>query len=123
MSKKKILIIDDEKDLVKALSIRLESEKYEVDTSFDGFDGLNKARTVRPDLIILDLMLPKINGFKVARLLKFDDNYKHVPIIMLTARTEEEDKELGKKTGCDMYLTKPHNDNELLEAIGKLVTN
>ena len=121
MSKKKILIIDDEKDLVKALSIRLESEDFEVDTSFDGFDGLNKARTVRPDLIILDLMLPKINGFKIARLLKFDDNYKHIPIIMLTARTEEGDKELGKKTGCDTYLTKPHNDDELLKVVGKLV--
>ena len=117
---KKILIIDDEPDLIKALTVRLESEGYGIETAGDGFEGLNKARTSEPDLIILDLMLPKINGFKVARLLKFDDNYKKIPIIMLTARTEEQDKELGKETVGDVYMEKPYNEEELLEAVGKL---
>lgn len=117
---KKILIIDDEPDLLKALTVRLESEGYEVDTAQDGFEGLNRARTTGPDLIILDLMLPKMNGFKVARLLKFDEKYKKIPIIMLSARTEEDDKELGKETGGDIYMEKPFNEKELLEAVGKL---
>ena len=118
---KKILIIDDEPDLVKALTVRLESEGYEIDSAKDGFEGLNKARSTGPDLIVLDLMLPKINGFKVARMLKFDDNYKNIPIIMLSARTEEEDKELGKETGGDIYMVKPYNEDEFIEAVGKLV--
>lgn len=118
---KKILIIDDEPGLLKALTVRLESEGYEIDTAKDGFEGLNKARATGPDLIVLDLMLPKINGFKVARMLKFDDNYKNIPIIMLSARSEDADKELGKETGGDVYMEKPYNEEDFIEAVGKLI--
>jgi len=121
VSKKKVLLIDDEADLLKALTVRIEAEGYEVVTAQDGFDGLNKARMLNPDLIILDLMLPKLNGFKVARFLKFDDRYKKIPIIILTARVQEEDKKLGQEIGSDLYITKPFNTDALLSAIAQFV--
>jgi two-component system alkaline phosphatase synthesis response regulator PhoP len=104
---KKILVVEDETELVAALKVRLETQDYEVVTAFDGEDGLRKAREEEPDLIILDVMLPKMDGFKVARLLKFDERYKSIPIIMLTAKSEQEDKALGEETGADEYITKP----------------
>ncbi|MFC1553757.1 response regulator transcription factor [candidate division KSB1 bacterium] len=122
MSNKKILVIDDEQDLIKALTVRLEAENYEVIAALDGLEGLNLARKERPDIIILDLMLPKINGFKVARLLKFDENYKKIPIIILTARAEDEDQLLGKELGVDMYLTKPFDEDELLKNIAENIS-
>ncbi len=114
---KKILVIDDEPELVKAIEIRLKAENYQVFTTLDGEEGLAKAREVLPDLIILDIMLPKINGFKICRLLKFDEKYKSISVIMLTAKTDEADKALGKQTGANEYITKPF-DWELL--IGKI---
>lgn len=120
--KKKILIIDDEDDFVKALTVRLNSAGYDVISAHDGIEGLNIARNNEPDLILLDLMIPKMNGYKVARFLKFDESYKQIPIIMLTARAEEEDKKLGKETGADMYITKPFDNVELLKSISELIT-
>ena len=80
-------------------------------------EGLNKAKNENPDLIILDLMLPKMNGYKIARLLKFDQKYKNIPIIMLTAKAQESDKKLGFQTGADEYMTKPFEFDELLSTI------
>lgn len=111
---KKILVVDDEADLVKAIEIRLKAKGYEVLTAFDGEEALTMARRESPDLIILDIMLPKINGFKVCRLLKFDEKYQKIPVIMLTARTEEGDKTLGKETGANEYLTKPFEWEDLI---------
>ena len=82
-----------------------------------GEDGLNQARKENPDLILLDVMLPKLNGYKVCRLLKFDERYRHIPILMLTAKTQEKDKTLGKETGGDEYLTKPFDIEELLAKV------
>ncbi len=90
-------------------------------TAHDGFDGLNIARKNNPDLIILDVMIPKINGFKVCRLLKYDDSYKQIPIIMITVRTETEDKRFGEETGGDLFLTKPLNTDQLVESLEKLL--
>ncbi len=123
MSERRILIVEDEFDFLKALQTRLESEGYEVLTAHDGFDGLNIARKDNPDLIILDVMIPKINGFKVCRLLKYDDSYKHIPIVMITARTETEDKRLGEATGCDLFFTKPLNTDQLVESLEKLLNS
>jgi DNA-binding response OmpR family regulator len=117
MSSKKILLVDDEVDLVETVRFSLEGEGYQVLVSFNGEDALNKARTESPDLILLDLMLPKLDGYKVCRLLKFDEKYKHIPILMLTAKTQEKDKILGKETGADAYLTKPFDMEELMEKI------
>ena len=117
MDKKKILVVEDEADLVKAIELRLTKEGFDVITALDGGDALKKARTENPDLLILDLMLPKIDGYKVCRLLKFDQKHKDVPVIMLTARVEERDRNLGMEMGADEYITKPFEWDNLLGKI------
>ena len=117
MNPKKILIVDDEVDLVETVRFPLEMEGFNVLVSYNGEDALNKARKESPDLIILDLMLPKLDGYKVCRLLKFDEKYKHIPILMLTAKTQEKDKILGMETGADEYITKPFEMDYLMEKV------
>ncbi|MGD9579890.1 MAG: response regulator transcription factor [Vampirovibrionia bacterium] len=114
---KKILIVDDEKDIVETLKFILESEGYDCVVAYDGEEALSLAKNVNPDLIVLDVMLPKINGYKVCRLLKFDSKYKHIPILMVTARTQAEDKIIGEETGANEYITKPFD----IETITTLV--
>ncbi len=121
MDKKRILIVDDEEDILSVLKFRLEANNYEALTASDGQEGLNKARTEKPDLIILDLMLPKLDGYKVCRMLKFDESYKAIPIIMFTARVQQKDEELGKEMGADAYVTKPFEPEVLLEKIRQLL--
>lgn len=104
---KKILIVDDEQDIVESLKFVLEAVGYECYTAFNGDDGLKSAKEIVPDLILLDIMMPKMNGYKISRLLKFDNKYKDIPIIMLTARSQEEDKLIGEETGANEYITKP----------------
>ena len=119
MNPKKILVVDDEVDLVKMIRFSLEAEGYTVLVSYNGEDALNQARKEAPDLVLLDIMLPKLDGYKVCRLLKFDERYKHIPIIMLTAKTQEKDKTLGVETGANEYITKPFDMDGL---IGKIKT-
>lgn len=121
MAKKRILLVDDEKDLVETLSFRLEANDYEVIAAYDGHEGLDKAKKEKPDLIILDLMLPKMDGYKVCRILKFDEKYKNIPIILFTARAQESDKKLGEEVGADTYITKPFEPQILLEKIKALL--
>ena len=118
---KHILIIDDEQDMLDLLRPRLEAAGYEVSTASDGQEGLDKAREEKPDLILLDVMMPKIDGYQVCRFLKFDEDYKHIPIVLLTARGQEQDRETGKKVGADGYLTKPFEKEELLNTIDRLL--
>ena len=113
----KILIVDDEPDLAETVRFSLELEGYNVLVATNGEEGLNAARQEKPDLILLDLMLPKLDGYKVCRLLKFDERYKSIPILMLTAKTQEKDKILGKETGANEYLTKPFDMEELMAKI------
>jgi two-component system alkaline phosphatase synthesis response regulator PhoP len=117
MSPKKILVVDDEVDLVETVRFPLEMEGFDVLVSYNGEDALNQARKENPDLIILDLMLPKLDGYKVCRLLKFDERYKHIPILMVTAKTQEKDKTLGMETGADEYITKPFEMDYLMEKV------
>ncbi len=118
---KRILVVDDEKPLVEMLKMRLEANGYKVLAASDGQEGLSMARSERPDLIILDIMLPKIDGYTVSRMLKFDDKYRRIPIIMLTAKTQESDKKVGKEVGADTYLTKPFSPETLLARIKELL--
>ena len=104
-------------DLVETVRFPLEMEGFNVLVSYNGEDALNQARKEKPDLIILDLMLPKLDGYKVCRLLKFDEKYKHIPILMLTAKTQEKDKILGMETGADEYITKPFEMDDLMEKV------
>jgi DNA-binding response OmpR family regulator len=114
MDKKRVLIVDDEADIVEAIKFNLELEDIECVTAYDGEEALLKAKKEHPDLILLDVMLPKMHGYKVARLLKFDREYKHIPIIMLTARAQEDDIKLGEETGADEYVTKPFDMDRLI---------
>lgn len=120
--RKKILIVEDEPEFRMGLRMRLEASGYEVIEAEDGSAGLNMARDQKPDLILLDVMLPKMQGYQVARLLKFDTRYGSIPIIMLTARSQQSDKETGMSVGADAYIVKPFKANELLEMIGKLLS-
>ncbi len=121
--KKKILLVDDEPDIVAMTVMRLEASGYEVVTAGDGNSGYESAKTEKPDLIILDLMLPDMDGYQVCRLLKFDEQFKNIPIIMLTAKSQREDKEWGEKVGADLYMTKPYDAKELLGKIRLLTEN
>lgn len=120
---KKILLIDDEPIIVKLVSSRLQANGYDVITASNGQEGLQKARTEQPDLIILDVMLPKMDGYRVCRLLKYDDKYRRIPIIMFSARVQTEDQEKGMMAGADAYLTKPFNPQTLLGKIEELLAN
>ncbi len=116
---KKILIVDDEADIIEILQFVLESQGFNCITAMDGEEGLKLAREANPDLIILDVMMPKINGYKISRLLKYDNKYKNIPILMITARSQEEDKIIGEETGADEYITKPFNVDFVVEKVKK----
>ena len=113
----KILIVDDEQDIVESLKFVLETSGYTCYTAFNGEDGLKLAKELVPDLIILDVMMPKINGYKISRLLKYDAKYKNIPILMVTARSQEEDKLIGEETGADEYITKPFELDEVVKKV------
>jgi len=114
MANELVLVVDDEKTLVKALGFNLEKEGFRVEQAYDGEEALQKVFALKPDIVVLDLMLPEIDGFEVCRRIrkKYD-----IPIIMLTARGEDIDKVLGLELGADDYLTKPFNSRELIARI------
>jgi len=121
MAKKKILIVDDEADLVGMVALRLEANDFVVIKAYDGQAGLDMARNEKPDLIVLDLMLPKIDGYKVCRMLKFDEKYRNIPIIIFTAKAQDADKKLGEDVGADAYVIKPFDSALLLDKIFQLL--
>lgn len=112
---KKILIVEDEMAIVEILKFNLQKEGYETLEALDGEDGLNLARSSDPDLMLLDVMLPKMNGFEVCATLRGEG--KSIPILMLTAREEEADKVFGLEAGADDYITKPFSMKELLARV------
>jgi two-component system alkaline phosphatase synthesis response regulator PhoP len=117
----KILVVDDYPNMVEMLSMRLKSSGFEVLASYDGIDALQKARVHLPDLILLDVLLPKMDGFKICRLLKFDEKYRHIPIIMLTSRAREVDRETGMEMGANAYMFKPYDSAALMSEIYRLL--
>ena len=117
---KKILIIEDEPDLCQIYKLRLESN-YEIIIAQDGMTGLDMARNEKPDLILLDIMLPKLNGLQICRLLKFDDKYKDIPILIVTARGQIADKEMMTKMGANDYIIKPFKTEELIRKIEGII--
>ena len=112
---KKVLIVEDEQAIVDILKFNLQNEGYETLEALDGEEGLRLAREADPDLILLDVMLPKMNGFEVCGAIRADG--RAVPILMLTAREEESDKVLGLETGADDYITKPFSLRELMARV------
>lgn len=112
-TREKILIVDEEIDASTALKVALEAEGYNVIEALDGYEGIRKAKSETPDVILLDIMMPGMDGFEVCRRLKADPASSHIPVIMLTAKGEIDDKVEGLELGADDYVTKPFNLKEL----------
>jgi len=123
MSKKKILVVEDEKELSDMLKLRLENEGYEVVQAYDGEDGLAKVKETKPDLITLDVKMPKMNGYEVCKTLKSNDKFKHIPILMVSVRYTGKEKQFGLDAGADAYIGKPYEAEILLAKIKELLEN
>jgi two-component system phosphate regulon response regulator PhoB len=121
MSKPTILIIEDERALVEVLTYNLRKEGFDVNSATDGQDGLRRAQTTLPDLIVLDLMLPVIEGLEVCRVLKSGARTRDIPLLMLTARSEEVDEIVGFQMGADDYVTKPFKIKPLIQRVKALL--
>ena len=123
MIKKIILAIDDEKDILKLVQYNLEREGYQVLCAKSGEEGLETARTKKPDLILLDLMLPGIDGLEVCKLLRANKDTKNIPILMLTAKSSELDQILGLELGATDYITKPFSVKMLSARVKNIFRN
>ena len=119
--KKKILLVEDELNVVELMNIFLSRRGYELKNVIEGTDVLDAVRSFRPDLIILDIMIPKLNGFEVCSLLKADPELKNIPVMILSALVQKNEIEMGIRMGADMYMTKPFHNVDLLANIDKLI--
>lgn len=121
MEKKKILIVEDEHDMRTLLSLHLGTSGYEIFIASDGQEGLDETVSINPDLIILDLMLPRVGGYEVCARLKADKRFSHIPILMFTARVGDIDKCMGLQCGANDYMCKPFDEDLLLDKVQKLL--
>ena len=117
----RILVVDDEPDIVALVAYHLAKTNYRVSTASNGTDALSIARQERPSLLVLDLMLPGMSGFDVLQHIRADENTKHIAVLMLTARKEEQDRIRGLSLGADDYLTKPFSPQELVLRVGAIL--
>lgn len=118
---KKILIIDDEPKITETLARAFRGRGYEVVTANKALEGLERARKGSPDLIILDLIMPEIDGHKVCKLLKSDKDYQHIPIVMVSGSLDEKDREWAFKTGANAYLNKPIIIQDIFNLVEKFL--
>jgi two-component system alkaline phosphatase synthesis response regulator PhoP len=121
MAKGKILVVDDEIYIVHILDFSLGMEGYSVVTALDGEQALEKARTEKPDLIVLDIMMPKLDGYETCKRLKADDATKAIPVILLSAKGRNVDQKVGFEVGADDYITKPFSPRKLVERINAIL--
>ncbi|MFQ5793267.1 MAG: response regulator [Acidobacteriota bacterium] len=117
-----MLVVEDDPVTLLTVKDRLRYEGFDVETAVDGEEALAKARAGEPGCIVLDVMLPKLDGFRVCRLLRFDPQCRSIPIIMLTARSQEADRSLGKATGADEYLVKPVDLGKLVREVREQIS-
>ena len=117
---RKILTCDDEKHIVRLIQVNLERQGYEVITAFNGVECLEKVKEDRPDLIVLDVMMPEMTGFEVLEALKSNPETEAIPVIMLTARAQDSDVLRGWQSGVECYLTKPFNPMELIAFVKRI---
>lgn len=117
----RVLLVDDEPSILKTVSKRLELTGYEVMTATDGQDGLAKARLGKPDVVILDLMMPGLTGMEVCAALKNDPQYRSIPVIIFTAKNQEMDEKLSRECGADAYITKAQQSKAVIEQIESLL--
>ena len=116
-----ILLVDDEPGIVKMVGRRLEFEGYKVHLAMDGQEAMDKVVETMPSLVILDIMLPKLNGYEVCKWLKEDERFRKIPVILFTAMTQQKDKRFGFACGADAYLCKPFRTHELLDKVAELM--
>ena len=116
-----VLVVDDDPVIQKLLQVNFELEGYKVLTASDGVEGLERARAELPDAIILDIMMPRMNGLEVARALKASDDTRDIPVLLLSAKAQASDVTQGMEIGADDYVTKPFDPAELLERVGDLL--
>jgi two-component system alkaline phosphatase synthesis response regulator PhoP len=121
MAKGKILVVDDEIYIVHILDFSLGMEGYTVATALDGEQALEKARTEKPDLIVLDIMMPKLDGYETCKRLKADEATKAIPVILLSAKGRNVDQKVGFEVGADDYITKPFSPRKLVERINAIL--
>ena len=121
MSKGKILVVDDEIYIVHILDFSLGMEGYEVVTALDGEQALEKLKAEKPDLIVLDIMMPKLDGYEVCKAIKSDPETRHIPVILLSAKGRNVDQKMGFDVGADDYITKPFSPRKLVERINQLL--
>ena len=121
MAKGKILVVDDEIYIVHILDFSLGMEGYEVLTALDGEQALEKARAEHPDLIVLDIMMPKLDGYETCKMLKADAGTKDIPVILLSAKGRNVDQKVGFEVGADDYITKPFSPRKLVERINTIL--
>jgi two-component system alkaline phosphatase synthesis response regulator PhoP/two-component system response regulator VicR len=119
----KVLVCDDERHIVRLIQVNLERQGYEVVTAFDGREGLEKIRAEKPKLVVLDVMMPYMDGFEVLKNLRKEPETEHLPVIMLTAKAQDKDVFEGYHYGADMYLTKPFNPMELVTFVKRIMEN
>ncbi len=123
MLKQRILVADDDKEVVRLMRAYLEQAGYEVLVAYDGETAVHILRREKPDLALLDLMMPGKDGWEITRLMRSDANLAHIPIIMLTARVEDTDKIVGLEMGADDYVTKPYNPREVVARVRARLRN
>ena len=123
MSQKTILIVDDEKDIVEVVKKRIEFAGYNVKCAYDGKEALFMIEQEAPDLIVLDIMMPELNGSTLCGMLKFDGRFKDIPIVILSVMSRDLDKMIGEEVKADAYLTKPFEAKELIDVIKKLLSD
>lgn len=117
----KVLLVDDDPVILRLLQVNFEMEGYTVICANDGVEGLEKARSERPDIVLLDIMMPRMDGLEVTRKLKGSDETRHIPIILLSAKAQASDVQVGREMGADDYLTKPFDPLELLDRVNELL--
>ena len=120
MQKRKILVVDDEAYILHILNFSLGAEGYEVITAADGEEAIEKAREESPDLVVLDVMMPKKDGYEAFRVLKSDPETSNIPVILLTAKGREIDKKVGQQVGADYYIVKPFSPTRLIERVQEI---
>ena len=121
MAKTKILLVEDEPDIAETTKVILEMADYEVSVACDGAEGLAKVDSEKPDIIILDIMLPKIDGYDVCRKIKSEKKYAHIPVVMLSFKFQPNDITFAKAVGADGYITKSAEPQALLDKISELL--
>lgn len=120
---KRVLVVDDEPDVLLLCRVNLEFEGYQVSTAPDGEAGLEACRELRPDVVLLDVMMPKMDGWQVLEAIKADEELQQIPVVMLTAKVQDEDQIRGWSAGAAEYITKPFSPLSLSQVIGDVIAN